>query len=45
MGYKEDAELVVKHIDTMEKAGGSLLDKAGHIILCWLCLQQVPKNG
>ena len=29
MGYKEDAELVVKHIDTMEKAGGSLLDKAG----------------
>ncbi|MEI3523225.1 MAG: hypothetical protein V8Q36_03380 [Anaerotignum sp.] len=29
MGYKEDAELVTKHIETMEKAGGELLDKAG----------------
>ena len=26
MGYKEDAELVTKHIETMEKAGGELLD-------------------
>lgn len=29
MGYKEDAELVTKHIETIEKAGGELLDKAG----------------
>lgn len=29
MGYKEDADLVVKHIDSMEEAGGALLDKAG----------------
>lgn len=29
MGYKEDAALVTKHIETMEKAGGELLDKAG----------------
>lgn len=29
MGYKEDAELVTKHIETMEKAGRELLDKAG----------------
>ena len=29
MGYKEDAALVTKHIETMEKAGGELLDKTG----------------